>query len=127
MGEIAFRRGRHVVTENARVLRAAEAMRGQDPKGLGRLMNESHESLRDDFEVSTETLDVMVDRSRQAPGCHGARLTGAGFGGCVVALVARDRLQEFVPRVVAGFTAATGLVPSVYPCEPVDGAEVVSP
>jgi galactokinase len=90
-------------------------------------MNESHHSLRDDYEVSTRALDAMVESARSAPGCHGARLTGAGFGGCVVALVDRHRLHGFVPHAVALFTAATRLVPAAYPCEAVDGADIVMP
>jgi galactokinase len=125
MGETAFRRARHVLSENARTRKAAEAMRGHDAKTFGRLMNESHQSLRDDFEVSTQALDAMVDASRQAPGCHGARLTGAGFGGCVVALVDRSRLHDFVPLAVARYTASTALVPAVYPCEAAAGAEIL--
>jgi galactokinase len=79
-------RARHVVTENARVLAAADAAAGDDPESFGRLMDESHASLRDDFEVSTAELDSLVDRLRSIPGVYGARLTGAGFGGCAVAL-----------------------------------------
>jgi galactokinase len=127
MGEAAFRRARHVLSENERTVRAAEAMRENDVTTLGRLMTESHQSLRDDFEVSTRALDAMVESARGAPGCHGARLTGAGFGGCVVALVERRRLHGFVPHAVAMFTAATRLVPAVYPCEAVGGADIVSP
>jgi len=80
------RRARHVVTENARVRAFAEALRSGDLAGAGALMVESHRSLREDFEVSTPTLDALVDRLLGMPGVHGARLTGAGFGGCVVAL-----------------------------------------
>ncbi len=125
MGEVAFRRARHVLSENDRTLRAADAMGAGDAALVGRLMNESHQSLRDDFEVSTRALDTMVESARSAPGCHGARLTGAGFGGCVVALVDRRRLHGFVPHAVALFTASTGLVPGVYPCEATDGAEIM--
>jgi galactokinase len=89
-------------------------------------MNESHQSLRDDFDVSTPALDAMAQAARQAPGCHGARLTGAGFGGCVVALVDRGHLHGFAPHAVALFTASTGLVPAVYPCEAAGGAGIVS-
>jgi galactokinase len=126
MGESAFRRARHVVRENERTRQAALALQADDTVTLGRLMNESHQSLRDDFEVSTPALDAMVEAARQAPGCHGARLTGAGFGGCVVALVDRRRLHGFLPHAVALFTARTGLVPAVYPCEATGGAEVVA-
>jgi galactokinase len=82
------RRARHVVTENARVLDAVEALRAGDVAGAGRLMNASHVSLRDDFEVSTPALDGLVGRLTATAGVYGARLTGAGFGGCVVALAA---------------------------------------
>lgn len=126
MGDVVFRRARHVLSENDRTLHAAEAMRTGDVALLGRLMNESHRSLRDDYEVSTRVLDAMVESARSAPGCYGARLTGAGFGGCVVALVDRHRLHGFVPHAVALFTAATHLVPAVYPCEAVGGAELLS-
>ncbi|HQZ18450.1 MAG TPA: galactokinase [Vicinamibacteria bacterium] len=127
MGEVAFRRARHVLSENDRTLRAAEAMRAGDARLLGQMMNESHQSLRDDYEVSTRALDAMAESARSAPGCHGARLTGAGFGGCVVALVDRHRLHGFAPQAVATFTATMHLVPAVYPCEAVGGAEVVGP
>jgi galactokinase len=80
------RRARHVVRENARVRAFAAALAGHDPETAGALMNESHASLRDDFEVSTPALDALAARLRRAPGVWGARLTGAGFGGCVVAL-----------------------------------------
>ena len=85
------RRARHVVTENARVLAAVGALRGGDLSGLGRLFDASHASLRDDFEVSTPEIDALVARLRAMPGVYGARLTGGGFGGAVVALVDRDR------------------------------------
>jgi galactokinase len=81
------RRARHVVTENARVAAAADALRDADLERLGVLMQQSHRSLRDDFEVSTPRLDALVSRLNATPGVFGARLTGAGFGGCVVAAV----------------------------------------
>ncbi|HWC12805.1 MAG TPA: hypothetical protein VG455_16470, partial [Acidimicrobiales bacterium] len=82
------RRARHVVSENARVRAAAESLRAGDAAEAGRLMNASHASLRDDFEVSTPVVDELVERLKATPGVHGARLSGAGFGGCVVALAA---------------------------------------
>jgi len=84
--EVLRRRARHVVTENARVLAFADALHRRDLGAAGRLMVESHHSLRDDFAVSTPALDALVERLTAVPGVHGARLTGAGFGGCVVAL-----------------------------------------
>jgi len=121
-----LRRARHVVTEDERTLAAAEAMRKDDATELGRLMNESHESLRYDFEVCNDGLNVMVDEARRAPGCFGARMTGAGFGGCAVALVAADRSSAFVRRVDAGYREATGLDPKVYVCRATNGAEIVA-
>lgn len=88
------RRARHVLTENARVRAAAEALAAGEPAEVGRLMLESHHSLRDDFEVSTPALDELVTTLRARTGVHGARLTGAGFGGCVVALCEPGALPE---------------------------------
>ena len=88
------RRVRHVQNENERVLACASALRAGDLVSAGRLMVESHASLRDDFEVSTPALDALVERLRAVPGVHGARLTGAGFGGCVVALTDPGTLEE---------------------------------
>lgn len=96
-----FRRCRHVVTENRRVLDAVAALRHRDLPRLGRLFNESHQSLRQDYEVSSAELDCLVDSARSQPGVLGARLTGAGFGGCAIALVAADRLESFAAEVDA--------------------------
>jgi len=91
---VVRRRARHVVTENARVVQFVSALRDGDTAGAGQLMIESHRSLRDDFEVSTDALDQLVDRLVATPGVHGARLTGAGFGGCVIALTEPTALEE---------------------------------
>jgi len=123
---VTLRRARHVVTEDERTLAAAEAMRANDAARLGKLMNESHESLRHDFEVTNDGLNVMVDEARRAPGCFGARMTGAGFGGCAVALVAAERSDAFVQEVEAGYRKVTGLDPKVYVCRATNGAEIVS-
>jgi galactokinase len=88
---------------------------------LGRLMNESHVSLRDDFEVSSAALDAMVECAWQA-GCVGARMTGAGFGGCAVALVATADAERFCAQVTATYTRRAGLTPAVYVCQASDGA-----
>jgi galactokinase len=123
---VTFRRARHVVTEDERTLAAAEAMRANDAARLGTLMDESHESLRHDFEVCNDGLNAMVDEARRAPGCFGARMTGAGFGGCAVALVAADHAEAFVRQVEAGYRKATGLDPKVYVCRATNGAEIVA-
>lgn len=91
---VVRRRARHVVTENQRTLAFADALRGGDLHAAGELMDESHASLRDDFEVSTAALDALVDRLRATPGVYGARLTGAGFGGCAVAICEEGALNE---------------------------------
>jgi galactokinase len=122
----ARRRARHVITENARTLQAAEAMHRGDAAALGQLMNDSHESLRDDFEVTNDALNIIVDCARREPGCYGARMTGAGFGGCAVALVSADRAEPFAVAVEGTYQNATRLKPSIYVCRATNGAEVVS-
>ena len=107
------RRARHVVTENARVQAAAAALGAGDLASVGALMNESHASLRDDFDVSTRVLDELAGALRRTPGVHGARLTGAGFGGCVVALAD------------AGVTIAAELGERQWTIRPSGGASLV--
>jgi len=114
-------RARHVVSENARVLRAAAMLRAGDSGALGRLLHESHASLRDDFEVSTPELDVLAEALESA-GALGARLTGAGFGGCVVALADRGSAETIAARATADYRSATGFEPVAYLCHAVDGA-----
>ncbi len=117
-----FRRARHVVGENARVLAAAAALDGGDLEGLGRAMDASHRSLRDDYGVSGPELDRLVDAARGAPGCLGARLTGAGFGGCAVAAVRTGEVDAFL-GAMAGVSAVPGGPPAgVWPVRPVGGA-----
>jgi len=125
LDESARRRARHVITENDRTLKAAEAMRRGDATELGRLMDQSHVSLRDDFEVSSDALNAMVEAAHNHPGCYGARMTGAGFGGCAVALVNAGVSDQFVATVADAYRARTGNKPAVYVCHATDGAEVV--
>jgi len=122
---VTRRRARHVVAENERVLQAAAAMRAGDAATLGALMNASHASLRDDFEVSSAALDAMVACAQGRPGVYGARMTGAGFGGCAVALVAAGRAAAVADAVRACYEAATGTTPAVYITEAGGGASVV--
>jgi galactokinase len=118
------RRARHVVAENERTLMAAGALERGDAGTVGRLMNESHASLRDDFEVSREELDTIVALAQGHAGCWGARMTGAGFGGCAVALVDAGRAAEVARDVAARYQAAVGLEPKVYVCSASPGASV---
>ena len=122
---ITARRARHVITENARTLAAADAMIHGDGPMLGTLMNESHRSLRDDFEVSSSALDTIVDIAWAEPGCVGARMTGAGFGGCAVALVDRKQSSDFVAGIAAKYQASMNLEPRIYVTDARAGAEVV--
>jgi len=117
------RRARHVISENQRTLSAADAMRQGDVRTLGRLRNESHESLRDDYEVSSEALNAMVQAARAHAACYGARMTGAGFGGCAIALLDAKAGQDFARTVAADYQERTGHTPAVYVCQATNGAE----
>lgn len=121
------RRARHVVTENVRTVAAADALCADDPVTVGELMNESHRSLRDDFEVSSPALDTMVEIAQGQPGCHGARMTGAGFGGCAVALVESAQSDLFSAMVAAEYTRQSALMPWIYVTSACEGATVVEP
>ncbi|HSR30635.1 MAG TPA: galactokinase [Anaerolineae bacterium] len=127
LDEVTYRRARHVVAENDRTLLAVETMYNEDAVQLGKLMNASHASLRDDFQVSSSELDTMVSCALNEQGCYGARMTGAGFGGCVVALIEVETSLAFSARVAANYEAATGITPGVYVCSAVEGAQLVAP
>lgn len=124
LDDVTRRRARHVVTENARTLAAADALTAGDVQRVGRLMDESHRSLRDDFEVSRAELDVMVEIAQGQPGCYGARMTGAGFGGCAVALVERDASEPFTREVAQRYERKVGLTPFIYVCAASAGASL---
>ena len=126
LDEVTRRRARHVITENARTLQAVQRMREGDADAVGRLMDASHASLRDDFEVSSDELDRMVVCARRQPMCRSARMTGAGFGGSAVALVDDEGAEAFADAVVACYREATDLEPKVITCTATDGAEVVT-
>ena len=125
LGEVIFKRCRHVTTENNRVLKAADALRDRDLKTFGKLMYESHHSLREDYEVSCQELDVMVDLAKAIKGVFGARMTGGGFGGCTINLVAVEAVGEFTQTIRNGYAQATGKISGVYICAAADGAERV--
>ncbi|HEY3355198.1 MAG TPA: galactokinase [Polyangia bacterium] len=116
------RRCRHVVTENARVLEAAAALRAGDLARLGALMQASHASLRDDYAVSCDELDAMVRAATATPGCLGARMTGGGFGGCTVNLVREDAVAAFRDAVTRRYRHETGIAAEVYVCRAAAGA-----
>ena len=114
-------RARHVVSENARVLATVDALRARDLGALGALLLASHASLRDEYDVSTPELDVLVELLVDN-GAAGARLTGAGFGGCVVALVQRNHADNVAAKAARSYEAATGLVATAFVVHAVDGA-----
>jgi galactokinase len=117
------KRCRHVVYENDRTQRAAEALRHGDLAAFGRLMVESHASLRDLYEVSCEELDLMAALAQSQPGCYGARMTGAGFGGCAVALVDCDAVDAFVATMATLYERQTLRTPALYVCRAAAGAD----
>lgn len=121
-----YRRVRHVVTENQRTLEATEALKGGDLEAFGRLMYDSHHSLRHDFEVSCPELDILVEAARKVSGVYGSRLTGAGFGGCTVSLVTREAVPEFQARVAKEYEKATARKPAIYVCRPAQGVREVT-
>ncbi|MGQ9683977.1 MAG: galactokinase [Anaerolineae bacterium] len=122
---VVRRRAQHVVSENARVLQAVRALEAGQAEVMGQLMDASHASLRDDYEVSSRELDLMVALARQAPGCLGARMTGAGFGGATVSLVREQDVPAFVETVSARYLADTGLKPDITVTRPAAGAGIV--
>jgi galactokinase len=120
-------RCRHIVYENERVLKSVAALRAGGLAAFGQLMNESHASLRDDYEVSCLELDIMAEAARKVDGVYGSRMTGAGFGGCTVSLVANEAIEDFRGQVAAVYEEATGIVPQIYVCRAEDGVAEVSP
>ena len=122
---LIYRRCRHVVSENERVLQTVAALKANDLNEVGRLMAASHASLRDDYEVSSPALDAMVEAMSSASGCYGARLTGAGFGGCAVALAHPGAEQAIADAVFESYPKATNIWPEVYTSQASDGARVI--
>jgi galactokinase len=122
---VILKRCRHVVSENQRVRDAAEALKNDDLDRFGRLMKESHASLRDDYEVSCAELDLMVEIALRQPGTYGARMTGGGFGGCIISLVDQGAGQPFIANVAAEYERSTGIKPEIYISTPSQGAQQV--
>ena len=122
--EVLLRRARHVVTENQRVLAATEALKTANWSTLGELLFESHHSLRDDYQVSCEELDVLVELAQAQDDVFGARMTGGGFGGCIVALVDREALSSVATSISQGYVQRVGLSPQCYRVKPASGADV---
>jgi galactokinase len=126
LGPTISRRVRHVVTENERVQKAAHGLETGDLRESGRLMAESHRSLRDDYEVSSPELDLMVELASRLDGVYGARMTGGGFGGCTVNLVDADRVTKVGQEIRERYQSETGLEPMIYSCQASEGAGAVA-
>jgi galactokinase len=122
-----LRRCRHVIGENVRTLEAAEALSSGDLKAVGRLMNESHMSLREDYDVSCRELDILVRSAMAQDGVLGSRMTGGGFGGCTVNLVARENFEAFRENVAAQYVKETQIEPEIFLAEASDGAREMLP
>ncbi|WEK53479.1 MAG: galactokinase [Candidatus Cohnella colombiensis] len=123
--ETVRRRARHVVEEIDRVAQSMVVLNNNDLDSFGKLMNASHDSLRDLYEVTGIELDTMVAAARQVPGVLGSRMTGAGFGGCTVSLVHEASIERFIANVGNVYEKATGLVPAFYVCDIGDGVHQV--
>ena len=122
---VVFRRCRHVIAENQRVLLAFEALEQNDLTAFGQLMYESHRSLREDYEVSCPELDLLVRFASSLPGVFGARMTGGGFGGCTVNLVRSESVGTFRERIGAKYCEETGMEPAIYVTDAAGGAEEI--
>ncbi|WP_332397211.1 galactokinase [Vibrio metschnikovii] len=127
LDDMVAKRARHVITENDRTVEAAQALRTHDMKRMGELMAESHASMRDDFEITVKEIDILVEIVKEVIGDQGGvRMTGGGFGGCVVALVPLLLVDKVKATVEAHYQAATGLQASMYVCQATQGAGLVN-
>ena len=123
--ELIYRRCQHIVSENQRVLGAAAALERNDLAAFGKLMNESHRSLRDDYEVSCRELDWLVASAQKIAGVYGARMTGGGFGGCTINLVRTENVEDFQRQISRDYQSETGCPPEIYVCAAADGAREI--
>ena len=123
--EVRQKRAKHAVYENQRTVRAVEALKNQDVELFGRLMNASHESLRYDYEVSCEEIDILVDLAQAMPGVLGSRITGGGFGGCTVSIVKNDVVDTFISEIGAAYKEKVGHEAEFYVVDIGDGAGII--
>jgi galactokinase len=123
--EVVYRRSRHVISENVRVLAARDALEHGDPESFGRLMHESQRSLKEDYEVSSAELDLLVEIASGIAGAYGSRMTGGGFGGCTISLVRSGAVEEFQSAIARAYELATGRQPDIYIVRASDGVREV--
>jgi len=122
---VLYQRARHVLSENERVHAFSKAMEDNNIIEMGRLINESHISLRDDFDVSSEGLNLIVELAMNAPHCLGARMTGAGFGGCALALLEQDYTADFIMTIESTYLSETGIHPHIFAVSSADGVQAL--
>jgi galactokinase len=123
--DLIYRRCRHIVTENARVLEAERALDAGDFVACGQAMNASHVSMRDDFEITCPEIDTLVGLAQTVEGVYGSRMTGGGFGGCTVSLVEASAVQKASRIMIDGYRVATGLEAEIFACAPSDGVRLI--
>lgn len=127
LSPVVRQRARHVISENERVIAGVSTLQAGNVAEFGRLMNASHASLRDDYAVSIPEMDALVAAAQRVSGCYGSRLTGAGFGGCTVSLVANEAVERFRHEVAAAYLANTGRSATIYVTQAADGVSRVRP
>lgn len=125
LSDVTYRRCRHIVTENERVVEAAGALEGGDLARFGKLMVASHVSMRDDYEITCSEVDVLVDIALKQTGVYGSRMTGGGFGGCTVSLVKAEAVDAFMTAVREAYLEATGLETVIFACSPQKGVSLL--
>lgn len=125
LDQTVYRRCRHVITENQRVLKSIESLNQNDLITFGKLMNESHDSLRDDYQVSCFEIDLLADFARNFDGVLGSRITGGGFGGCTVTLIPNSLINDFTKQIKEYYQGKTGIVPDLYISRPAAGAMLI--
>jgi galactokinase len=123
--ELIYRRCRHIVTENARVLEAERALEAGDFAACGRAMNASHVSMRDDFEITCPEVDLLASLAQNVKGVYGSRMTGGGFGGCTISLIEAGAVEQASQMLTDGYRIAMGRDADIYVCTPSDGAQLI--
>ena len=124
LDDITYNRGKHGITEDMRTLAAVESLKNGDWVEVGKYMNGSHDSLKDDFQVSCPELDILVECARQVDGVYGSRMTGGGFGGCTVTLVKPDCVEELKSHLIKEYKEKTGIDCEIYVSSPSQGAGI---
>ncbi|KAK8810668.1 hypothetical protein WA158_007243 [Blastocystis sp. Blastoise] len=126
LDEVTYRRALHSITEDIRTKKCVECLKNNDYEGAGQYLYQSHESLKDNYEVTTEELDILVELAKQVPGVFGARMTGGGFGGCTITLVKKSAEEALINQLKKGYKEATGKDCTIFATRPSQGAHVIS-